>query len=132
MKKLGLIVGLILFAQLSFSQLSYENEQKPHFRIFTNDASVSSLEKFVSVCDEYTDFDQFRLQSERRIIQFQFTEVYIELFSANELELTYGKLISPLTITHGQSYKPLEFYITDENQPKLDVIYLKVPELVYP
>lgn len=132
MKKIAAFLLLICTLSWANAQLSHESTQKPHFRIFTNDPSVSNLEKYVSVCAEYIDFDQFRLQSERRVLKFQFVEVYIELYSGDELVQLYGKPLSPLTILHGQSYRPVEFYITDESQPRLDYLVLKVPEVIYP
>lgn len=117
---------------LLFSQtLVHESVSKPHYKIYTSDPAISSLTKYVEAAENFILFDEFRFDLHRRIIKFQHEEVFIELYSAQELFSLYGKIPTESTIRKGMSFYEIEFFITDELAPTLSILQLKVPVLIY-
>lgn len=117
---------------LLFSQtLVHESVSRPHYKIYTSDPSISSLTKYVEAADNFILFDELRFDLDRRTIKFHEQEVYIELYSAQELLLLYGKIPTESTIRKGMSFYEIEFFITDELAPALSILQLKVPVLIY-
>jgi hypothetical protein len=111
--------------------LVHESVLKPHYKIYTSDPSISSLSKYVEAAENFILFDDFRFDLHRRTLKFQNEEVFIELYSAQELLSLYGKIPAESTIRKGTSFYEIEFYITDELAPTLSTLQLKVPVLIY-
>lgn len=134
MKSVILLFFLFLLVPLSslFSQtLVHESVSKPHYKIYTSDPSISSLAKYVEAAENFILFDEFRFDLDRRTIKFQNEEVFIELYSAQELFSLYGKTPSESTLLKGATFYEIEFFITDELEPTLSVLQLKVPVSIY-
>jgi hypothetical protein len=134
MKTINILFFLFLFLPLSFlfsQTLVHESVSKPHYKIYTSDPSITSLTKYVEAADNFILIDEFRFDLHRRILKFQHEEVFIELYSAQELLSLYGKIPAESTIRKGSSFYEIEVYITDDLLPTLSVLQLKVPILIY-
>jgi len=134
MKTINILFFLFLFLPLSFlfsQTLVHESVSKPHYKIYTYDPSITSLTKYVEAADNFILIDEFRFDLHRRTLKFQNEEVFIELYSAQELLSLYGKIPAESTIRKGSSFYEIEVYITDDLLPTLSVLQLKVPILIY-
>lgn len=80
-----------------FISLNAQNKSKEHFIIHKIDNSVN-VEKYQLAAAEWGKLDEFRFYDQRRTIYFTDMKASIELFSAKELYVMYGKEISPNTI----------------------------------
>lgn len=116
---------LLLLFVISFGYISAQNPTQPvksHFAVL-NFHNENELSRAQSAGEKFFEFDQFRFLDSRRQIHIKNTDIIIELFSANELETIYGKLISPLTIMPGQDYLEIELDFVDSKEPLFVIVY---------
>jgi hypothetical protein len=113
-KKL-LTLSLLL---VCFFPKAQETQKKVHY-IIHNPAVESALKYEKALY--HTDLDGLRFLNGRRIIPVEGSFITIELFSANELLKSYGKQISPLTITNSVSPRNIKFKMA-ENKMSLIVV----------
>jgi hypothetical protein len=117
MNKILVFFALIFCFSLTSNLLAQDQvvAMKKHYNIFSS-IENEDLTLFEQALTNYSELDQFRFLNQRRTIKFSGTNVSIELFSANELLLDYGKDIAPLTIIPGTFYKPVDFMITNNDE----------------
>lgn len=77
--------------------LTAQNKTKSHFIIHKLDNSAD-VSRYETACSEWGKLDDFRFYDKRRTIYFTDNKAYVELYSAKELYVLYGKEISPNTI----------------------------------
>ena len=81
-----------------------------------NNMSESELEIYNVALINFSQLDEFRFLNERRIILFEKNQIFVELFSANELAEQFGKEVSPFTILPGNTYLPATFQLINWNE----------------
>ena len=102
----------------SNAQLTKSNSgQKNTFILSSLDNRVSEaeLEIYNTALINFSQLDEFRFLNQRRTILFEKNQIFVELFSAQELFELYGKEISPVTITSGKTYLPATFQLINWN-----------------
>ncbi len=104
---------LLLFLLLScLFGIAQSQTYKHHYTILNSDMESSLIcEKALS----HTQVDQLRFMNERRQIPVEGTHLIIELFSAQELLIAYGKPISPLTIKNPLDATNASFKVGENN-----------------
>jgi hypothetical protein len=119
----AMLVAAPLFAQQN-SELSTENtfelhsrnaEQELQFRNRTFMGPTKDCYATVLKTFDMQTLDGYRFLNKRRSIDFVGTEMYITLFSAEELKTMYGKAIPENTIKEGETYHNVTFKIDREN-----------------
>ena len=105
---------LILFFLLisGFSGIAQQSRNKVHYK-FINPALEQTL-KYEKALTQM-QLDEFRFMNERRQISIEGTSLIVELFSAQELLISYGKAISPLTIKNPINAPNVSFKLAKNN-----------------
>lgn len=70
-----------------------------------------------TACENYTEFDRYRLIDARRQIKIKNSNAIIELFSGEELKLKYGKELSPLNYYFTENLGTVYFDFIDSKEP---------------
>lgn len=116
-KFLFFIFLILSFSQVSFSQVyDYKNATKSHFRV-VNIESYSNPDFLQQAAYEFSGFDSLRLVNQRRVILVKGTQVYIELYSGQELLEMYGKEISPLNLSSNADVTNYQFVFVESKAP---------------
>jgi hypothetical protein len=105
---------LLLSLMLSITCVEAQTSEKKHFIIHRVDNSID-VAKYQAAIDNWGQLDRYRLLDKRRIIYFTDSKLSIELLSAQELLVTYGKQISPNTIK-SSNYTEIAFELTQDGK----------------
>ena len=108
MKKYLLITSLLL---VGFFGIAQQRVNKASYQIINpNFDFILKYEKALS----HTQLDGLRFMNQRRQIPIEGTNVKIELYSAQELLINYGKTISPLTIKNPNNAQNNTLKLSDD------------------
>ncbi len=120
MQKYILLLILFYFVNIEINAQDIQsNSIKKHTFILSsinNNMSESELEIYNVALINFSQLDEFRFLNERRIILFEKNQIFVELFSANELAEQFGKEVSPFTILPGNTYLPATFQLINWNE----------------
>jgi hypothetical protein len=128
------VVLFLLFTNRTYSQI-FDNQisEKSSFIVYSNEnLTVTQLNLYKLAVNDFPNLDELRFLDQRRIILFEKEGVSIELLSANELLLKYGKEIPENTIVPGSKYLPVRFQLINwENGYAVHPIFNKSNEITY-
>ena len=101
---------LLLFC--SFYGIAQQGVNKTHYKIINPDFEFTlNYEKALS----HLQVDGLRFMNERRQIAIEGTSIKVELYSAQELLIAYGKPISPLTIKNPSVAPSVALKLSENN-----------------
>ncbi len=104
-----LCLTLLMSSFFVYGQQEQKQVSKEHFIVHKNSSNVD-VDKLVAYLNTgYFNLDEYRFYDKRRIIQIEGTTATIELYSAKELLVLYGKEVSPSTIMPNTKFKEVSF-----------------------
>lgn len=129
------VVLFLFFTNKTYSQtVDTQTSEKSSFIVSSSNENITStqLNLYKLAVNNFSNLDELRFLDQRRIIPFEKDGVSIELLSANELLLKYGKEIPEKTIVPGSKYLPVRFQLINwENGYAVHPIFDKFNEITY-
>lgn len=120
MHKYILLLILLYFGNIEINAQDIQSNsiKKQTFILssINNNISELELEIYNGALINFSQLDEFRFLNQRRKILFEKNQIFVELFSANELAEQFGKEVSPLTILPGNTYLPATFQLINWNE----------------
>jgi hypothetical protein len=133
MHKYILLLILLYFGNIEINAQDIQSNsiKKQTFILssINNNISELELEIYNGALINFSQLDEFRFLNQRRKILFEKNQIFVELFSANELAEQFGKEVSPLTILPGNTYLPATFQLINWNEGySIHPVYEKLNE----
>ena len=108
--KTGLLT--LFFCFFGFSQSGIA-QKKAHYRIINESSEPTAIFEKAML---NTDLDSLRFIGERRKIPVDGSNLFIELYSANELFESYKKIISPLNIKNPSAARKVKLKLSPDRK----------------